>query len=122
MLAIMVHSIAALAKLYSEVVESIEHGPIEAVQATGASWSEVVRYGVVPQVIPSFTAFTLYRWDINVRSSIIIGFVGGGGIGAWLFQWIILADFRAVGASFVAIVLVVIALDNASSRLRERIV
>ncbi|MCZ6530677.1 MAG: phosphonate ABC transporter, permease protein PhnE [Chloroflexi bacterium] len=122
MLAIMVHSVAALAKLYSEVVESVEPGPIEAVRATGASWSEVVRYGVVPQVIPSFTSFTLYRWDINVRSSIIIGFVGGGGIGAWLFQWIILADYRAVGASFVAIALVVIVLDNASSRLRERIV
>ncbi len=122
MLAIMVHSVAALAKLYSEVVESVEVGPLEAVRATGASWLEVVRYGVVPQVIPSFTAFTLYRWDINVRSSIIIGFVGGGGIGAWLFQWIILADYRAVGASFVAIALVVIVLDNASSRLRERIV
>jgi len=122
MLAIMVHSVAALAKLYSEVVESVEPGPIEAVQATGASWSEVVRYGVVPQVIPAFTAFTLYRWDINVRSSIIIGFVGGGGIGVWLFQWIILADYRAVGAAFVAIALVVIVLDNASSRLRERII
>lgn len=122
MLAIMVHSVAALAKLYSEVVESVEPGPIEAVRATGASWSEVVRYGVVPQVIPSFTSFTLYRWDINVRSSIIIGFVGGGGIGAWLFQWIILADYRAVGAAFAAIALVVIVLDNASSRLRERII
>ncbi len=122
MLAITVHSIFALTKLYSEAVESIEPGPIEAVQATGATWSEIVRYGVIPRVIPSYASFTIYRWDINVRSSIIIGFVGGGGIGAWLFQWIILADYRAVGASFLAIVLVVIVLDNLSARLRARII
>jgi len=122
MLAIMTHSIAALGKLYSEAVESIDPGPIEAVWATGASWLEVVRYSVVPQVMPPFVAFTLYRWDINVRSSIIIGFVGGGGIGAWLFQWINLGDYRAVGASFVAIVIVVMALDFASARVRERVI
>ena len=122
MLAIMLHSVAALGKLYSETIEAIDPGPIEAVKATGARWSEVVRYGVIPQTVPSFIAYTLYRWDINVRSSIIIGFVGGGGIGAWLFQWIILADYRAVGASFIAIVLVVMALDYGSARLRERIV
>lgn len=122
MMAIMLHSVAALAKLYSEVIESIEPGPIEAVRATGASWAETVRYGVIPQVIPSFTAFTLYRWDINVRSSIVVGFVGGGGIGAWLFQWIQVADYRAVGAAFIAIVLVVMVLDQASARLRERII
>ena len=122
MLAIMVHSVAALAKLYSESIEAIDPGPINAIWATGARWSEVVRYGVIPQAMPSFISYTLYRWDINVRSSIIVGFVGGGGIGAWLFQWIVLADYRAVGASFVAIVLVVMALDYGSARLRERIV
>jgi len=121
MLAIMTHSIAALGKLYSEVVETIDPGPIEAVRATGASWFEVVRYSVVPQIMPPFVAFTLYRWDINVRSSIIIGFVGGGGIGAWLFQWISIGDYRSVGASFAAIVIVVMALDFASARLRDRV-
>jgi phosphonate transport system permease protein len=122
LLAILVHSIAALAKMYSEAIEGIDPGPIEAVRATGASWMEVVRYGVVPQVLPPFMSFTLYRWDINVRSSIVIGFVGGGGIGAWLFQWIIIADYRAVGAAFVAIVVVVMILDHVSARLRARIV
>lgn len=121
MLAIMTHSIAALGKLYSEAVEAIDPGPIEAVRATGASWSEVVRYSVVPQIVPPFVAFTLYRWDINVRSSIIIGFVGGGGIGAWLFQWINIGAYRAVGASFLAIVIVVMALDFASAKVRERV-
>ena len=122
MLAIMVHSVAALGKLYSESIEAIDPGPIDAIWATGARWAEVVRYGVLPQAMPSFISYTLYRWDINVRSSIIVGFVGGGGIGAWLFQWIVLADYRAVGASFIAIVLVVMALDYSSARLRERIV
>lgn len=122
MLAIMIHSMAALGKLYSEVIESINPGPIEAIRATGATWLEIVRYGVIPQVVPEFVAFTFYRWDINVRSSIIVGFVGGGGIGAWLFQWIILAEYRAVGAAFVAIVVIIIVLDYASTKLRERIV
>jgi len=122
MLAIMIHSVGALGKLYSESIEAIDPGPINAIWATGARWSEVVRYGVIPQAMPSFISYTLYRWDINVRSSIIVGFVGGGGIGAWLFQWIVLADYRAVGASFIAIVLVVMALDYSSARLRERIV
>jgi phosphonate transport system permease protein len=121
MLAIMFHSVAALGKLYSEVIEAINPGPIEAVRATGATWWEIVRYGVIPQVVPEFIAFTFYRWDINVRSSIIIGFVGGGGIGAWLFQWIILANYRAVGAAFIAIVVVVVILDYSSAKLRERI-
>jgi len=85
-LAIAFHSVAALAKLYSEVIEGIDPGPIEAIRATGANWAQVVRYAVIPQIIPPFTAFTIYRWDINVRSSTIIGFVGGGGIGFYLVQ------------------------------------
>ncbi len=74
--------------LYSEVIEGIDPGPIEAIRATGANWVQVVRYGVIPQIIPPFTSFTIYRWDINVRSSIVIGMVGGGGIGFYLIQWI----------------------------------
>lgn len=122
MLAITIHTIAALGKLYSEVIEGIESGPIEAVKATGATWLQVVRYAVIPQVVPAFTALTIYRWDINVRSSTIIGFVGGGGIGFFLWQWIVLQDFRAVGSAFVAIAVVVIIMDFFSARIRERLV
>jgi phosphonate transport system permease protein len=121
MLAITVHSIAALAKLYSEVIEGIDPGPIEAIRATGATWVQVVRYGVIPQIVPPFTAFTIYRWDINVRSSTIVGFVGGGGIGFYLIQWIQINDMRAVSASFIAIAVVVVALDYFSARIRERL-
>jgi len=122
MLALTIHTTAALGKLYSEVIEGIDPGQIEAVKATGANWLQVIRFGVIPQVVPSFTALTIYRWDINVRSSTIIGFVGGGGIGFFLWQWIILSDYRAVGTAFVAIAIVVIILDFFSARIRERLV
>ncbi len=121
MLAITVHTIAALGKLYSEVIEGINPGPIEAVRATGANWIQVVRYAVIPQIVPSFTALTIYRWDINVRSSTIIGFVGGGGIGFFLYQWILLGDYRSLSSAFIAIAVVVITLDFFSARLREKI-
>ena len=96
-LALTVHSIAALGKLYSEAIESIDPGPIEAVQATGANWMQTVMYAVVPQIIPPFVSFTIYRWDINVRMSTIIGLVGGGGIGFLLIQYIRLLDYRSAG-------------------------
>ncbi len=122
MLALAVHTVAALAKLYSEVIEGIDPGPIEAMQATGANWLQVVRHGVVPQIVPPFTAFTIYRWDINVRSSTIVGLVGGGGIGFFLVQWINLSDFRAVSAAFIAILVVVVTMDILSARIRERLI
>jgi phosphonate transport system permease protein len=90
-------------------------------RATGANWLQVIRYGVIPQIIPPFAALTIYRWDINVRSSTIIGFVGGGGIGFYLYQWILLQDYRAVSASFISIAIVVMVLDFFSARLREQI-
>ncbi|MDP7421431.1 MAG: phosphate/phosphonate ABC transporter permease, partial [bacterium] len=85
-LALAFHSVASLGKLYSEQIETIDPGPIDAIVATGAKRLQVIRYGIVPQIIPSFLAFTIYRWDINVRMSTIIGFVGGGGIGFILQQ------------------------------------
>ncbi|MBI3361058.1 MAG: ABC transporter permease subunit [Chloroflexi bacterium] len=121
-IAITLHTVAALAKLYSEVIEGIDPGPLEAVRATGANWLQMVRYAVVPQIVPPFASFTIYRWDINVRSSTIIGFVGGGGIGFFLYQWIFKGDFRAVSASFIAIAIVVVTLDYVSARLRARLV
>jgi phosphonate transport system permease protein len=120
-MALAVHSVAALAKLYSEVIEGIDPGPIEAIRATGANWVQVVRYGVIPQIVPPFTAFTIYRWDINVRASTIIGFVGGGGIGFYLVEWIRINDFGGVSAAFIAIAVVVILLDYLSAKVRERL-
>ncbi len=121
-LALTLHSIAALGKLYSEQVESIDPGPIEAITATGATRLQTIIYGVVPQIVPPYIAFTLYRWDINVRMSTIIGFVGGGGIGFILQQWINLLQYRQAGVAMLAIAIVVATLDYASAAMRERLV
>ena len=121
-LALVAHSVAALAKLYSEAIESIDPGPIEAITATGANRLQVIVYAVIPQVLPPFVAFSVYRWDINVRMSTIIGFVGGGGIGFLLQQWIRLSDYRAAATAIWAIAIVVSVLDYLSAQVRERIV
>jgi phosphonate transport system permease protein len=120
-LALGVHSIASLGKLYSEAIESIDAGPIEAITATGASPLQVVRYAVVPQIVPQFIAFTIYRWDINVRFSTVIGFVGGGGIGFILQQYINLLQWRQAATALWMIAIVVAFLDYASAVVRERI-
>ncbi len=121
-LALWVHSVAALIKLYSEQVESIDPGPVEAITATGASAIQVLRYGVVPQVIPPFLSFTIYRWDINVRMSTIIGFVGGGGIGYILKPRVDLGQWGEVGTLVLLIALTVWVMDILSAKIRERIV
>lgn len=120
-LALGVHSIAALGKLFSEQIESVERGPLEAITATGATPLQVALYGVVPQIVPQFLALTFYRWDINVRMSTIIGFVGGGGIGFLLQQWINLLKYNQAGTALLAIACVVITLDIASAKIREKI-
>jgi phosphonate transport system permease protein len=118
-IALTIHTIAALGKLYSESIESIDDGPIEAIQATGANRLQTIIYAVVPQIIPPFVSFSIYRWDINVRMSTIIGAVGGGGIGVVLIQWIRLGDNHSVGIAVWMIAIVVTILDYTSSRIRE---
>lgn len=119
-LALTLHTLASLAKLYSEAIESIDSGPIEAIQATGANWLQTVMFAVVPQIIPPFVSFTIYRWDINIRMSTIIGFVGGGGIGFLLAQWIRLLDYSAAGIAVWFIAITVAVLDYISAEIRER--
>jgi phosphonate transport system permease protein len=121
-LALSLHTIAALGKLYSESIESIDPGPIEAIQATGANWVQTVIYAVIPQIVPPFVSFTIYRWDINVRMSTVIGLVGGGGIGFLLIQWIRLLDYRAAGIAVWFIAITVAVLDYVSSEIRRRFV
>jgi phosphonate ABC transporter permease subunit PhnE len=119
-LALALHSIASLGKLYSEQIESIDQGPIEALESTGANRLQTIMYAVVPQIIPPYIAFTMYRWDINVRMSTIIGFVGGGGIGFLLQQQINLLRYRDAGVAVLAIAIVVSILDYASATIRAR--
>jgi len=121
-MALMLHTIAALGKLYSEQVENIMLGPIEAVTATGANRLQTIVYAVIPQIVPPYIAFTIYRWDINVRMSTIIGFAGGGGIGFLLQQNLNLLKYRQASVQMIAIAIVVSSLDFISAKIRERII
>ena len=121
-IALSITTAASLGKMFSEAVESIDSGPIEAVTATGANRLQVVRYAVVPQIIPDFLSFTIYHWDINVRISTIIGFVGGGGIGYFLSQRINTLRYNEAGTALLAIILVVWALDFLSSEVRKQLI
>jgi phosphonate transport system permease protein len=119
-LALTIVTIASLGKLYSEAVENIDRGPVEALTATGASPLHVVLYGIVPQIVPDFLSYTIYHWDINVRISTIIGYVGGGGIGYYLAQMINTSQNNKAGTAIWAIVMVVWAMDFLSAEVRKR--
>lgn len=121
MLALLVHSIASLAKQYSEIVEGIEDGPVEGIEATGASRLQVVWFAVVPQVVLPYISYTVYRWDTNVRMATILGLVGGGGIGAMLMEYFGQAMWPQVGCIIFVIASVVWLMDAFSSHIRAAI-
>jgi phosphonate transport system permease protein len=120
-LALGFHSIAALGKLFSEQIESVDKGPIEAITSVGATPLQVIIYAIIPQAIPQILAYAFYRWDINIRMSTIIGFVGGGGIGFLLQQWINLLQYRQAGTALLAIAIAVITLDALSAKIRAKV-
>jgi phosphonate transport system permease protein len=121
LIALTIHSVAALGKLFSEEIEHIDPGPIEAVTATGANLLQVVRYAVLPQIYPPFLAYTLLRWDINMRSATVVGFVAGGGIGFFVVETIRKGGYQQYAAALWAIAVVVIIVDYVSGRWRQRI-
>jgi phosphonate transport system permease protein len=120
-IALMIHSISSLVKLYSEAIEGVDDGPLEALQAAGANRVATAWFAVVPQVVLPYMAFTIYRWDINVRMATIIGLVGGGGIGGLLIQEQGLANWTNVGTLAFLIFIVVWLMDLISARVREAI-
>ncbi len=119
MMALMIHSIASLAKQYSEIVESVNEGPIEGIVSTGANKLQTIWFAIVPQVVLPFISFTVYRWDINIRMATIVGLVGGGGIGTLLIQFQGQAMWPEVGTIILVIAFVVWFMDTASAYLRE---
>lgn len=119
MLALMIHSIASLAKQYSEMVETVYDGPIEGVQSCGANKLQTIWFAIVPQVVLPYISFTVYRWDINIRMATIIGLVGGGGIGTMLIQYQGQAMWPEVGTIIIVISVVVWIMDQASAFIRE---
>ncbi len=122
MLAIFVHTTGVLAKLFSEAVEAIDPRPVEGIRATGASKVEEIVYGVIPQVIPLWVSYALYRFETNVRSATVIGIVGGGGIGFVLNESIRGFYYDRASAIMIIIILSVSALDIISGFIRRRFI
>jgi phosphonate ABC transporter permease subunit PhnE len=122
MLALVVHSVGALGKLFSEAIEGIESGPVEAITATGASRAQTVLFAVLPQVVPRFVALTLSRWDGNLRMATVIGLVGGGGIGSLLIQHVNLLQWEQAATLIWLIAIVVSVMDFASVVIRRWLV
>ena len=117
-----IHSIADLGKVYSESIENVDKGPIEALEAVGASGTNVVRWAIWPQVAPLFIAWTLYRFEINFRVSIVLGLVGAGGIGFFIQEKMATGAYNQMILAIIAIIIVVNIIDFASSWLRSRLV
>ncbi|GAA2539540.1 phosphonate ABC transporter, permease protein PhnE [Pseudonocardia hydrocarbonoxydans] len=121
-LAIGVGSVGTLGKLTSEAIESIDPGPVEAARSTGARPVAVLRWGVVPQVLPEVVAFWLYRFEINIRASAVLGVLGAGGIGSLLAQLFERRLWDRIGITIVVIVVVTVLVDQLSAAIRHRII
>jgi phosphonate transport system permease protein len=121
-LALCIHSIGMLAKLFSETIESVDYGPQEALIACGANRLQVIFFAVLPQVIPQFLSYSLYRFEINIRSATTLGLVGAGGIGTPLLFALQMRNWNRVGVILLGIVVLIILTDLISGWLRKRIV
>ena len=121
-MALFVHNTGIIAKLFSEAVESIDPRPVEGIRATGASRLQEVVYGVVPQVIPLWSSYTLYRFETNVRSATVLGIVGAGGIGHYLWENVRSFLYAETAAIIIVVVLSVSLIDIVSARLRKALV
>lgn len=121
-LAIGLGAAGSLGKLYSEVNENIDMRPLEGVKAAGGTWFDQIRYGAVPQIMPNIISYTLLRFEINVRSSSIVGYVGAGGLGQELRTALSLQEYTDLSALFVIIFVTVMVIDYGSEKLRHRII
>lgn len=121
-LALGLHSIGTLGKLSSEVIEGIDEGPVEAVASAGGGQISRMRFAVVPQVMPTIVAYWLYRFEINVRASAVLGVVGAGGIGAELVSQLRFRAFDRAGTVLFLTIVTVLVIDTFSARIRRRII
>ncbi|MGE3799693.1 MAG: phosphonate ABC transporter, permease protein PhnE [Candidatus Kapaibacterium sp.] len=120
-LAIAFHSIGSLGKLFTEAIESTDRGPIEALESVGANRAQVVRWGVIPQVLPYLISYTLYRLELNIRSAVVLGIVGAGGIGFLLLDNIRQFQYQNVSMILVVIIILVLVMDWGSGKLRKSV-
>lgn len=120
-LALWIHTTGVLAKLFSEAVESIDPQPVEGIRATGANGLQEVIFGVIPQVLPLWISYSLYRFESNVRSATVLGIVGAGGIGMVLWEYIRGFYYAETAAVMIIIIVSVSLLDLLSQRLRKMV-
>jgi phosphonate transport system permease protein len=120
-LAVSVHSVGMLGRLFSEVVEDMDMGTVEALTMSGASRLQVFSHAVVPSVLPSLLGIALYRLDENIRSSLVLGFVGAGGLGFQLLTAMNLFQYRTVSLLLLVTFVIVMAAERLSAMLRARI-
>jgi phosphonate transport system permease protein len=121
-LALWIHTTGILAKLFSEAVEAIDPQPVEGIRATGANALEEVLYGVLPQVLPLWISYSLYRFESNVRSASVVGMVGAGGIGVVLWEIIRGFQYAQTCAVMIMVVVTVTLIDLASARIRKALI
>jgi phosphonate transport system permease protein len=121
-LALGIHSIGTLGKLSSEVIEGIDPGPVEAVAAVGGGPVARMRFAVVPQVMPNILAYWLYRFEINIRASAVLGAIGAGGIGRELISQLRFRDYGRAGTVLFLTIIAVLVVDSISARIRRRII
>jgi phosphonate transport system permease protein len=119
LLALGIHTGGVLGKLLSETIEAIDPGQVEGVTAVGASWLHVIAFGVAPQVMPNFASYVLLRFESDIRSASVIGMVGGGGIGFYLWDTIRSFNDREAATVILLIVAMVMAIDVVSARIRR---
>jgi phosphonate transport system permease protein len=119
-LALFMHTLGTLAKLFSEAVEAIDPQPVEGIRATGANKLQEIAYGIIPQVVPLWISYSLYRFESNVRSASVVGMVGAGGIGMLLWDAIRSFNYGATAAMLIMLVVVVSLLDLGSAFIRKR--
>ncbi|ADU66885.1 phosphonate ABC transporter, inner membrane subunit [Desulfurispirillum indicum S5] len=121
-IAIALRSIGFIGKLLYEAIEEIDTSQVEAIAATGANGMQVMAYGIVPQVMPAFAGISVYRWDINIRESTVLGLVGAGGIGLQLMASVNSLAWSQVSVIFIAIFVTVLASEWVSARVRHAII
>lgn len=120
--AIALHSVGALGKLFAEVVENADMRPWEGVAGAGGTWAHGVRFAILPQVLPNFLSYVLLRFEVNVRGASVIGFVGAGGIGQELYHVIAANYYEEISAIVVLVILSVMLIDLLSEQLRHRVI
>ena len=121
-LALAIHSVGTLGKLFAETIEDMDMGPVNALRAAGATRTQVFMHAVLPSVAPTFVSLSLYRFDVNVRDSLAAGFVGGAGIGFLLFNSIQLFQYKDAAMELTVLLVLLLAVERISTLLRARIV